>query len=88
MPYVLYNYFATLHNSHVFYAAVGVSSHQWHELSTLTKYRYHMKEQYNIEHRKPIWIALSEFYLDTELEDSDFERIALIIIDSPYTFKE
>jgi len=42
----------------------------------------------NIEERKPIWIALSVFYLDTELQKSDFKHIALKIIESPYSFEE
>ena len=28
--------------------------------------------------RRPVWRALSEFYLDTELMDADFERIAAV----------
>ncbi|BDD11763.1 hypothetical protein FUAX_41950 (plasmid) [Fulvitalea axinellae] len=44
-----------------------------------------MKKE-TIEERKPVWIALSEFYLvDIELQDSDFLRIAFSIIKSPYT---
>lgn len=42
----------------------------------------------NIEQRKPIWIALSEFYLDTELQDSDFRNIAFTILDSSYSLDE
>lgn len=30
----------------------------------------------DFEARKPIWIVLSELYLDTELQDTDFIRIA------------
>src|SRR5690349_10358565 len=47
-----------------------------------------MTMPFNIEQRKPIWIALSAFYLDTELQESDFKNIAIIILDSPYTFEE
>jgi len=47
-----------------------------------------MKPTFNIEDRKPIWIALSCFYLDTELQDSDFRYIALKIIESPYSLEE
>jgi hypothetical protein len=47
-----------------------------------------MTTQVKIEHRKPIWMAISEFYLDTKLQDADFRRIALIILESPYSFKE
>lgn len=35
-----------------------------------------MNQSKEIENRKPIWIALSEFYLDTELQQSDYNRIA------------
>ncbi len=47
-----------------------------------------MEKTINIEERKPIWIVLSEFYLDTELQESDFRHIALKIIESPYTLEE
>jgi len=42
----------------------------------------------NLEDRKPIWIALSRFYLDTVLDDPDFKYIASTILKSPYTFDE
>ena len=43
----------------------------------------------NIKNQRiPIWIALSEFYLDTELDESDFDRIANKIKASPYSFDE
>lgn len=47
-----------------------------------------MNHTINIAQRKPIWIALSEFYLDTELQESDFRRIAFKIIESPYPMDE
>lgn len=47
-----------------------------------------MKESFNIEQRQPIWIALSDFYLDTELDDAALRNIAFTIIDSTYTFDE
>jgi len=47
-----------------------------------------MNETLNIEERKPIWIALSDFYLDTELQESDFRHIAFKIIESPYSFEK
>ena len=37
-----------------------------------------MKGNREIENRKPIWIALSQFYLDSELTSDDFDRIAII----------
>jgi hypothetical protein len=45
-------------------------------------------EAINIDDRKPIWIALSEFYLDTELEESDIKYIAETILKSPYSLEE
>ncbi|WP_292010546.1 hypothetical protein, partial [Chryseobacterium sp.] len=42
----------------------------------------------NIEERKPIWIALSDFYLDTELQDSDFNYIANVFLNSSFTLEE
>lgn len=47
-----------------------------------------MTDPINIVERKPIWIALSEFYLDTELGDADFRQIAFTILESPYSFEE
>jgi len=47
-----------------------------------------MISQEEISKRKPIWLALSEFYLDTELNDADFKRIAGILKDSGYSFEK
>jgi hypothetical protein len=47
-----------------------------------------MTDPINIEQRKPIWIALSEFYLDTELQDADFRQIAFTILESPYSLDQ
>ncbi len=47
-----------------------------------------MNSKIDIEARKPIWIALSELYLDTELQESDFRYIAFKIIESPYSIDE
>lgn len=41
-----------------------------------------------IKSRKPVWIALSEFYLDCGLEDDDLERIALVFFKSDYNLDE
>jgi len=38
--------------------------------------------------RKKIWVALSEFYLDTQLTNEDFDRISSIFIDSGLTIKQ
>ena len=37
-----------------------------------------LNDKIDLEQRKAIWNALSEFYLDTELSKEDFERIALV----------
>lgn len=41
-----------------------------------------------IEHRKPVWFALSELWLDTELTDNDIHHIATVMVDSGYTLSE
>lgn len=43
---------------------------------------------YNIDERIPIWMALSNLYLDTELSKKDFNYIASQIIESPYSLEE
>ncbi len=35
--------------------------------------------------RLPVWCVLSEFFLDTELQENDYKRIAAILAKSPYT---
>lgn len=41
-----------------------------------------------IDRRKTVWLALSEFYLDTELQPTDFDRIKLIFAQSGYSIDE
>ena len=41
-----------------------------------------------IERRKPVWFALSELWLDTELSDSDLHHIATQMVDSGYSLNE
>jgi hypothetical protein len=38
-----------------------------------------------IERRKPVWAALSEFWLDTELTQDDLQRIADVMRRSGYS---
>jgi hypothetical protein len=38
--------------------------------------------------RLPVWNALSEFFLDTSLQESDRRRIAAALAKSPYTLAE
>ncbi|TMM58061.1 hypothetical protein FEE95_01140 [Maribacter algarum] len=47
-----------------------------------------MTPKINIEDHKPIWIALSDLYVDNELQDYDFKRIASVIKKSKYSIRE
>ena len=38
--------------------------------------------------RQPVWLALSEFYLDTELQPADFKRIKAVFDQSGYAPQE
>lgn len=38
-----------------------------------------------LEERMPVWSALSELFLDTELQKEDHERIAAILAASPFS---
>lgn len=42
----------------------------------------------DLERKKPVWLALSDFFLDTELDDKAMKYIASIIIQSGYSIKE
>lgn len=42
----------------------------------------------DIDRRRPVWLALSELYLDTQLQASDHQRIADVIVASGYTLDE
>lgn len=41
-----------------------------------------------LQSRTPVWEALSEFWLDTELVDFQFDYIARVIAASPYSVEE
>lgn len=41
-----------------------------------------------IDRRRPVWVALSDLYLDTELQPSDHDRIAGTIVASGYSIDE
>ena len=47
-----------------------------------------MTEILDIENRKPVWIALSELYLDTELQKYTHRWMAQIFLNSPYSWEE
>ena len=38
--------------------------------------------------REPVWLVLSEFYLDTELQPADFRRIRAVFDQSGYSERE
>lgn len=40
------------------------------------------------EQRQPVWLALSELYLDTELEEADFRRLALVLAASGFSWHD
>ena len=44
--------------------------------------------QEEIERRKPVWLALSELWLDTELTELDINHIATKMVDSGYSLTE
>ena len=47
-----------------------------------------MSDSEVIEDRLPVWEALSEFFLDTELDDTDYQRIAEVLVLSTYSIQE
>ena len=40
------------------------------------------------EARMPIWCVLSDLFLDTSIEDADYDRMAQVLCRSPYTIAE
>ncbi|MBT2621690.1 MULTISPECIES: DUF7079 family protein [Chryseobacterium] len=47
-----------------------------------------MEELQHLDERKLVWNVLSELYLDTELQESDFQYVALSLYKSPFSFDE
>jgi hypothetical protein len=45
-------------------------------------------DQAEIERRKPVWCALSDLWLDTELTEDDLRRIAEVMRKSGYKIEE
>ena len=41
-----------------------------------------------MDDREKVWVAISEFYLDTELEDSDYSRIVSKLRETDYKFED
>ncbi len=44
--------------------------------------------EHDLANRLPVWVALSELYLDTELSANDFEHLAETLAASPYSAQE
>jgi hypothetical protein len=42
-------------------------------------------DAHELARRRPVWLALSEFYLDTELQPADFRRIRAVFDQSGYS---
>src|SRR5436853_3704833 len=42
----------------------------------------------DVEHRLPVWKAMSEFFLDTEITDRGVALVARTCADSPYSLPE
>lgn len=42
----------------------------------------------DIDRRLPVWVALSELFLDTQLQPTDYRTIAAMLWDSGYTAEE
>ncbi|MFA6248317.1 MAG: hypothetical protein WC615_15370 [Mucilaginibacter sp.] len=47
-----------------------------------------IEKSYQLYQRRPVWIALSQFYLDTELDDLQLLDILKVIYESPYSIDE
>ncbi len=48
----------------------------------------HFAAVQDIENRRPVWRALSELFLDTELQDDELSYIARTMAESPYSLSE
>lgn len=42
----------------------------------------------DIQDRAPVWLALSELWLDTELAENDFAHLARVLAHSPYSLAQ
>lgn len=48
----------------------------------------HTIESAVIDDRLPVWEALSDFFLDTELGEKDHQRISEVLASSPYSIQD
>lgn len=42
----------------------------------------------DLQNRRPVWLALSDLFLDTELQEDELRFIARTLAESPYTLSE
>ena len=56
--------------------------------ASVSKYSNLMHDPQTIEARMPVWSALSEFFLDTDLQEDDYQRIASVLARSAYSIAE
>jgi hypothetical protein len=42
----------------------------------------------DIQRRRPVWTALADLFLDTELQEADLRYIARVLVASGYTYVE
>lgn len=54
----------------------------------LTKGLNMLPPEKDLENRRPVWIACSALFLDTELQEDDHKNIARICAESPYSWDE
>jgi hypothetical protein len=47
-----------------------------------------IEKPYQLYQRRPVWVAIAQFYLDTELDDLQLLDILKVIYESPYTIEE
>jgi hypothetical protein len=43
-----------------------------------------MDREFDMQERLPVWTVLSELFLDTSFDDADYDRIAAVLLQSPY----
>jgi hypothetical protein len=46
------------------------------------------KPMHDLEHRMPVWAAMTDFFLDTELSSWHFRNMATVCAESPYSERD
>jgi len=62
--------------------------HEFRPAQSPTRWAQRMLTSSDITNRKPVWKALSEFYLDNQLDDEEIEQVSRVIFESPYSIEE